>query len=208
MDEISLVQRFQAGEETAFEQLYELYKNPALRSAFLITGNYADSENVLQETFLSCYQNLPKLKDPGSFKPWFYRILTRNAWRYCKKRDKETPVAAVFVEQQTLAEPLEPSVLELLAAAETQAALLAAIDCLPLKQKTVIILYYYDELSVQEIAQATGLLVGTVKSRLYTARQNLKKSLLELAGEQGIKQFAQQNNFREVGKNDLRIQAR
>ena len=54
MDEISLVQRFQAGEETAFEQLYELYKNPALRSAFLITGNYADSENVLQETFLSC----------------------------------------------------------------------------------------------------------------------------------------------------------
>ena len=112
------------------------------------------------------------------------------------------------MEQQTLAEPLEPSVLELLAAAETQAALLAAIDCLPLKQKTVIILYYYDELSVQEIAQATGLLVGTVKSRLYTARQNLKKSLLELAGEQGIKQFAQQNNFREVGKNDLRIQAR
>lgn len=207
MDEASLVRRFQAGEEAAFEQLYELYKNPALRSAFLITGNYSDSENVLQETFLSCYQNLSKLKDPGSFKAWFYRILTRAAWGYCKKRDRETPVEAVFAEQDAYAAPLAPSVLELLTEAETQTALLAAIDRLPLKQKTVIVLYYYDELSVQEIAHSTGTFVGTVKSRLFAARQNLKKNLLEAAGGQEDKRFKDTSLFtREVGKNELRTQ--
>lgn len=204
MDEASLVRRFQAGDEAAFGELYALYKNAALRSAYLICGNYYDSENVLQETFLTCYQNLLKLKEPDKFKAWFYRILTRAAWGYCKKRDRETPVEAVLAEQSVFT----PSVLELLTEAETQAALLRAIDRLPLKQKTVIVLYYYDELSVQEIAQATGTFAGTVKSRLFAARQNLKKNLLEAAGRLDIEQTEQEKQFsREVGKNELRIQA-
>lgn len=204
MDETSLVRRFQAGEETAFEQLYEFYKNPALRSAFLITGNHCDSENVLQETFLSCYQNLPKLKDPSSFKSWFYRILTRTAWAYCKKRDRETPVATVFAEAHEA--PAALSALDILATVETQAILLAAINELPLKQKTVVVLYYYDELSVQEIAEITGSFVGTVKSRLFTARQNLKKRLLKLNGQNDGKHKKEQFS-KEVGKNELRIQS-
>lgn len=168
----NLARRFQAGDEAAFAELYELCKNQALRSAFLITGNYYDSENVLQETFWKCYQNLPKLKEPDKFKPWFYRILTRTAWEYCQKRDRETPMGEPLAQ---LAQDSADLAADLAEAAETRRELMAAIDRLPLQQKTAVILYYYDGLSVEEIAKATGAFAGTVKSRLFNARRKLKK---------------------------------
>ncbi len=64
----------------------------------------------------------------------------------------------------------------------------AAIKRLPLKQKTVIVLYYYNEMSVQEIAQATGSLCGTVKSRLFTARRNLAVFLQEREADKNEKE--------------------
>ncbi len=194
-DPAALARRFQAGDEAAFAELYELYKTPALRSAFLITGNHFDSENVLQETFWKCYRNLPRLKDPAKFKPWFYRILTRTAWEYCQKRDRETPVAEVLPPDRQ--EPADLAA-EQAEAAETRRELLAAIDKLPWPQKTAVILYYYNELSVEEIAKATGCLTGTVKSRLFNARRNLKKNLSRNLREQ---------IGRRVDTNELQTQA-
>ena len=176
-----LVRLFQQGQESAFEELFQRYKQAAMRSAFLLTGNHFDAENVLQEAFIKCYQKLAGLREPERFKAWFWRILTRTAWAYCKKRDRETPTAALW-EEYSAGLPDEGqgnSALEHLTASEEQQMLRAAIKRLPLKQKTVIVLYYYEELSVQEIAQATGTLCGTVKSRLFTARRNLAQLLEE-----------------------------
>lgn len=171
LSDADLVRLFQLGQEGAFEQLFQRYKQAAMRSAFLLTGNHFDAENVLQEAFIKCYQNLAGLREAAKFRPWFWRILTRAAWSYCKKRDRETPTAAIFEEYPA------KSALELLTENEEQQMLLAAIKRLPLKQKTVIVLYYYNEMSVQEIAQATGTLCGTVKSRLFAARRNLAQFL-------------------------------
>ncbi len=178
MDETRLVKSWQAGDEGAFTELYQLYKTPAIRAAYLITGSQCDSENVLQDTFLKCYQSIGSLRDAEGFKSWFYRILTRTAWDYCKKRDRESPVADVFDAYQAK-EPKGRSTLDILTDQEQEHELLAAINRLPLKQKTVIILYYYNELSVGEIAAATGALTGTVKSRLFMARQNLRGYLAD-----------------------------
>ncbi len=178
MDEARLVERWQAGDESAFTELYQLYKTPAIRAAYLITGSQCDSENVLQDTFLKCYQSIGSLRDARGFKSWFYRILTRTAWDYCKKRDRESPVADVFDAYQAK-EPKARSSLDILAEREQERELLRAINRLPLKQKTVVILYYYNELSVGEIAAATGALAGTVKSRLFMARQNLRGQLAD-----------------------------
>lgn len=178
MDETRLVKSWQAGDEGAFTELYQLYKTPAIRAAYLITGSQCDSENVLQDTFLKCYQSIGSLRDAEGFKSWFYRILTRTAWDYCKKRDRESPVADVF-DAYRAKEPKGRSTLDILTDQEQEHELLAAINRLPLKQKTVIILYYYNELSVGEIAVATGALTGTVKSRLFMARQNLRGYLAD-----------------------------
>lgn len=185
-----LVRLFQQGQEWAFEELFQRYKQAAMRSAFLLAGNHFDAENVLQEAFLKCYQKLAGLREPDRFKAWFWRILTRTAWAYCKKRDRETPTAALLEEYSAAGQ--DKSALEHLTASEEQQMLRAAIKRLPLKQKTVIVLYYYEELSVQEIAQATGTLCGTVKSRLFTARRNLAQLLEE-------KEVAQNGAVQNVG---------
>ena len=94
MDDETLVRAFQAGNLDAFDELFVRYQTQTLRTAVLITGNYQDSENILQETFIKCYQSLPQLKNPAQFKTWLYRILTRTAWAYCKKQ-KTVPCKAV-----------------------------------------------------------------------------------------------------------------
>lgn len=189
-NDAELVLLFQQGQEWAFEELFQRYKQAAMRSAFLLAGNYFDAENVLQEAFIKCYQKLAGLRKPECFKAWFWRILTHTAWAYCKKRDRETPIAAIF-EEYSAGLPNEgrsKSALEYLTENEEQQILQAAIKRLPLKQKTVIVLYYYNEMSVQEIAQATGSLCGTVKSRLFTARRNLAVFLQEREADKNEKE--------------------
>ncbi|MBQ2888734.1 MAG: RNA polymerase sigma factor [Firmicutes bacterium] len=180
MEDETLVRAFRAGNTGAFGQLYERYKSQVLRTAFLIVGNHCDSENVLQDSFIKVWQNLPGLKDPACFRPWLWRIVTRTAWEYCRRRDVEQPVEAVW-DVCRMSEEQAQSSLDVIMQAENHKALLGAINELDLKQRTVIILYYYNELSVQEIAAATGALPGTIKSRLWAARRKLRRTLT--AGE-------------------------
>ena len=91
MDEENIVRRMIDGDMEAFGTLMERYEKPALRAAWLISGNAADSEDIVQETFTACYLNRKKLRDPAAFKTWFYRILTRSAWKISRKSRKEQP---------------------------------------------------------------------------------------------------------------------
>ena len=84
MDEENIVRRMIAGDMEAFGELMEKYEKPALRAAWLISGNAADSEDIVQETFTACYLNRKKLRDPAAFKTWFYRILTCLPERFVK----------------------------------------------------------------------------------------------------------------------------
>ena len=141
MDEENIVRRMINGDMDAFGELMEKYERPALRAAWLISGNAADSEDIVQETFTACYLNRKKLRDPAAFKTWFYRILTRSAWKISRKSRKEQP-----------------------------------------KQKTVLILYYYNDMPIREIARVCGVFEGTVKSRLFHAKEQLKQILTQEEG--------------------------
>ena len=85
MEESEWIQKMQQGDDTAFFIIYEKYKNAALRTAYLITGNRYTGEDILQETFVQCCLHIKELKDPTTFKAWFYKILTRTAWKFAKK---------------------------------------------------------------------------------------------------------------------------
>lgn len=173
MDETELARRMISGSREAFEELMEQYRPKALRAAYLISGNYADSEDIVQETFVGCYLNRKKLKNPGAFQSWFYRILSRNAWRICRRAKKEQPSEEI-IPQETAA-PGE--ILKTVVLKEEETALYEAVLKLPVKQRTVIILYYYNEMSVKEIAQVCGCMEGTVKSRLFHGKEKLKAIL-------------------------------
>ena len=155
-----------SGDKDAFAGLMEIYQKQALRAAYLISGNYADSEDIVQETFTSCYINRKQIRDPEAFKGWFYKTLSRTARR-------EQPAEEVYPEEKEAPGGLLSRVI----LKEEEQALYREILRLPVKQRTVIILYYYNEMTIKEIAAACGCLEGTVKSRLFHGKARLKEAL-------------------------------
>ena len=172
MQQMDFVKQMKRGDICGFDIMYEKYKNQAMHMAYLITGNYADAEDILQEAFVKCYCNINELKENDKFQSWFFQLLTRTAWRYCKKRGKEQPVDEIF-EMQKLC--IGESALEQIIKNERTNVLMKAIGSLAVKQRTVIILYYYNQLSIPEIAKVMKCKEGTVKSRLYVARNQLRE---------------------------------
>ena len=81
---------------SAFEKLFQIYKNEAYRYSYLITGNKHTSEDFVHEAFVACYAHIKNIKDPGKFKSWFFKILTRTAWKYLSKEKRSVPVDNIF----------------------------------------------------------------------------------------------------------------
>lgn len=182
----ALITRMTEGDEAAFDELYHSYSGKLYRMAYFITGNRSDSEDILQETFVKCFLHRKELKQPERFESWLYQILVRTAWRSEKRRkgkrelsfdgildNEEDTGMAERIQRDGKAEPLE-QVLK----AEMSSELWKAVNRLGMKHRTVVLLYYYNDLSTKEIAAMTGTLEGTVKSRLHKARLLLREQLL------------------------------
>lgn len=179
MEEEVLIERMKAGDKLAFDMIYDRYKDIALRTSYLIVGNIADSEDIVQETFIKCYQNIGSLKHNERFKSWFFHILTRTAWANGKKKNRETPKEDMTDYYNT---HVECSAADTVMEKEQSSLMMSMIENLPEKQRIVVVLYYYNEFSTKEIAKMIGCLEGTVKSRLHSARKNLKGILLSQEG--------------------------
>ncbi len=179
-DEAQLVESMKQGNKIAFDRIYEMYCNQILRMAYLIVGNRADSEDIMQETFIKCYLHCTELKNNSGFKAWLYQILTRTAWNYGKKSRHEYPDEEI---EQTAEHTDGVSVLDLVVHKEQANELYNAIAKLDIKYRTMIVYYYYNQMSTKEIAAACNCLEGTVKSRLFTARGQLKKYLQKTGQE-------------------------
>lgn len=174
MEECDLVRLVQNGDMEAFEELFERYKAQALRTAFFITNNIFSSEDIVQETFIKCWNSIGSLKKPEFFKSWFFKILTRTSWKYSVRDKKDVLVQDIF--EKADAQSIDEAV-NLFVITEQNKVLHREIESLDIKQKTVIILYYFNGFSVKEIAKITGCFEGTVKSRLHNGRKTLKNRL-------------------------------
>ena len=86
-----LVRRMKEGDKEAFDALVRQYYGKTLRMAYLISGNEADSQDIVQETFVICYLNRGKLREPEHFERWLFKTLTREAWRVCRRGRMEQP---------------------------------------------------------------------------------------------------------------------
>lgn len=189
-----LIKQMQQGSQAAFDEIYRREAGKLYRLAYLIAGNHSDSEDILQETFVKCFLHCRELKQPEGFEKWMTQILIRTAWRFLKKH-KQVISLDEFCEKEEgsgyqeklLEDTVSPEPLEQILCRESEGQVFQAVKQLNLKVRTVIILYYYQEYSVGDIARITGSLEGTVKSRLYTGRKLLKKQLehTEIAMEFG-----------------------
>lgn len=172
-----LVEKLKAGDLSAFDRLFALYQGKAMRTAALICGDMALAEDITQEAFVKCYLTIQSLQNPQRFQPWFFKILTRMAWASADKNRRLVPAEAIFETVDSKNPPIYdryPS-----DGNDQYEVLYQAIAGLSTKQRTTIILFYFNDFSIQEIAEVTSSLEAAVKSRLYVARRKLKKNLVK-----------------------------
>lgn len=176
MDLKDTIRRCQLGEKEAFKELLQSVEKKALSTAYLISGNRGIAEDILQESYLKCFKEIGKLKDAEAFNTWFFKILVRTGWQMCKKQSEIIPVeisseneGLFYYESKRSDSDIERY--------ELKDMVKSAIDDLSENLKTVVILYYFNDMSIEEIAKVTGCFKATIKSRLFYARSALKKQL-------------------------------
>jgi RNA polymerase sigma-70 factor (ECF subfamily) len=172
-----LVARVQNGDLEALGKLYEKYKAQVYRTALAITRDEKTAEDILQEAFLRIYTYADSFDKTRPLGPWLYRMTVNLAYSWTSQAKRWVNLFQEALDSLTAPARQHPE--EIVEKRGQQQFLRQAIDTLPEPQRVVIILHYLEELSVSEIAYAVGIPEGTVKSRLYYARERLKKTILE-----------------------------
>jgi RNA polymerase sigma-70 factor (ECF subfamily) len=174
-DDTELVRRIQTGDMAAFEALFHKYQNAIYRTALAITRDPGAAEEVLQDCFYKTYLNITRITGEGSLSPWLHRVavnLSCNAIK--KKRVWLEPIESIT--EHFFSDPRH-SPENLAERAELEGTMREVINTLSLKHRIVVILHYLQDFSLPEIAYILDLPVGTIKSRLHHARNELREKL-------------------------------
>lgn len=168
MDEIKLVKKAKKGDDAAFEQLISLHQDQLYRTAYMYVQNKEDALDIVQETVYKAYVSLEQLQKPNFFLTWLTRILIHNAYQVLneKKKVQQLEDSRVCRDVRNIANGIEQNI-----------DLQVAIGKLDENYQTVIILHYYYDLPINQIAWHMNVPEGTVKTYLHRARKSLKKLL-------------------------------
>ncbi|MBI4589640.1 MAG: sigma-70 family RNA polymerase sigma factor [Candidatus Rokubacteria bacterium] len=185
-DDSELVERCRAGDLSAFEPLVEKYRQRVWRLAFYILRDREEAWDVAQEAFVRAYQSLPTFRGQSAFYTWVFRIvvnLATDRQRQRAARSRALGGEPVPAEEWGRTMPDPTAGPELLAVrAEERELIRRALDSLPPNQRTIIMLSDVEGLVYREIAEALGIPMGTVMSRLHNARKRLRTLLGPLLG--------------------------
>ena len=146
LDEL-LVERAKRGDVQAFEQLISQYEKKVFNTAYRLTGNYEDAADVAQEAFLRAYSSIPEFRGDSSFATWLFRIVHNACLDELRKLER----------------------------VEVQRTVQESINALDEEYRVVVVMRDIQGYSYNEIAEALGINLGTVKSRLNRARNALKE---------------------------------
>ena len=160
----------QKGDIQAFEKLIEHYKIYLYNIAISIVHTENDAGDAIAETILNAYKYLHKLKKVEFFKTWLTRILINECKKIIKKRKNDVSIEEC---EETLI------ILDNNTDIDEKISITNAINSLKKELKIVLILFYYNELSIKDISNILTIPEGTVKSRLNTAKTQLKDLLIE-----------------------------
>ena len=183
MDEFELQQQFRQCDEDAFRTLVERHYSSILSLCYQYVGNQEDAEEVAQDVFIRAYRARESYEPRAKFSTYLYRIAVNLSLNRIRDRKRQMGAITDSVsEDRSLSiaqgNPMPDEVLE---QKEKQAAIRKAVDTLPPKQKTAVILKRFHGLSYEEIAQVMECSLSAVEARLHRAKLNLKKSLAALA---------------------------
>ena len=171
------------GDETALAPLVERYKRMVYRLAMQITKNHADADDVMQETFIKVYRSIRTFRKDAAFETWLYRITVNEALNFVKRRERqrtstlETASEADYEASTRYRAQLANDPHAHAEKVELRHHVTEAVNSLPLKHRTVVILHEFEGLTHAEIASILNCSEGTVRSRLHYARKKLRTLL-------------------------------
>jgi RNA polymerase sigma-70 factor, ECF subfamily len=184
--DLVLVKRVQRGDKSAFDLLVRKYQHKVVKLVLRYVRNPAEAEDIAQEAFIKAYRALPQFRGDSAFYTWMYRIAINTAKNSLASRDR-SPIAYELDlndpeeshgVQARLQDPDTPEGMAL--TEEIRLIVNSAIEGLPEELKTAIVLRELDGLSYEEIAAAMDCPVGTVRSRIFRAREAIDKRLREV----------------------------
>jgi RNA polymerase sigma factor (sigma-70 family) len=166
-----LVVRCQLGEREAFDDLIARWHPPLWRYAARVTGDADAAADVVQDVWLRVLRGLGSLRDATRFRAWIFGIARRALMDRLRQRYAEPPTEPLDL--ASIAEPAADDGGDV----DESELLLAELEQLPLLEREVLVLFYLRELSLSDIAAVAAIPVGTVKSRLFRARNMLRSQL-------------------------------
>lgn len=173
-DLTDLVVRSRKGDSTAYEQVVRRFQDMAVGYAYSLSGDWQEAEDIAQEAFISAYYTLDKLRDVAAFPGWFRQIVFTHAHRRLRVSQP------ILVSLEQVAEPSTTDPMRTFEQRESRDELDAALQSLTEAHRSVILLYYINDYSQKEIATFLNVPIGTVKTRLYHARKQLKMRISTL----------------------------
>ena len=180
-----LVERVQRGDKAAFNLLVKKYQHKVVNLVARYVNNPGDVPDVAQEAFIKAYRALPTFRGESAFYTWLYRIAVNTAKNYLTSQGRRPPSSDVEADDaesygggEALQEVATPENLAL--TDEIQRTVFAAIEALPEDLRTAITLRELEGLSYEEIAEIMDCPVGTVRSRIFRARDAIDKKLQPL----------------------------
>lgn len=191
---VEQVRLAQGGDPEAQSALYTAMYKRVYYLALRMTGSPEDAEDAAQESFLSAFRALPQLADPNAFEGWLFQIAANKCRNVLRKEGKYTQLPEDEDGRTMLDELPEENEALIPASAldnsDHRAIILSIIEALPQQQRECVLLFYYSQLSVKQIAQALDCSEGTVKSRLNYARQKIREGILATEERDGIRLHA------------------
>jgi RNA polymerase sigma-70 factor, ECF subfamily len=175
-DIVEAVRAVRAGDAQAYAIIFRRFQGPLMTLCSALLRNRQAAEELAQDALVRAYERLDQFDGRQPMKPWLYKIAYRLAQEQRRAQTRETArqrAAATMHDQDRV----ERGPAEILFADERSEMLWQAVSELPMAQRTAVVLYYRENLKVQEVASALGVSTGTVKTHLFRARSQIQASL-------------------------------
>ncbi len=180
-----ILSRILKGEHRAYAELIDRHKDRAMTLAMRMLKNRADAEEALQDAFVRAFHALPGFEKKSSFSTWFYRIVFNVCSTVLSKRPRVqvSSIDAADDDPMRADDPVSGDMPDIeYETAEFHSIVREAIDAMSEQYAAILTLFFVQDMSYDEIVDVTGLPLGTVKNRLFRARQMLQHAVLKRCG--------------------------
>lgn len=164
---LNLIKKAQKGNDKAFLSLFQTYEQDLYRIAFVYVKNQNDALDVVQETAYRSFKSIKNLKEPKFFKTWLIRIAISCSIDMLRKRKKVIPLKPEY--QESLTQDVKEDI-------DLEITLRELIEHLNEEEKGVIVLRFFEDMTIREVAETLDIPEGTAKSILYRALNKLRKN--------------------------------